>query len=97
MAEVLQGASDSADFSRLRERFQSLQFLETPLRIWERVGELAYQLSSRGLRTPMTDLTVAAVALEHDLPLFALDQHFQRIPGLKLHSVRRTKGHRSRS
>lgn len=34
---------------------------------------------------PTNDIWVAALALEHDLPLYALDEHFERVAGLTGH------------
>jgi predicted nucleic acid-binding protein len=35
----------------------------------------------------MSDLIVAALALEHDLAVFTADSHFRHIHGLRLHSA----------
>ena len=43
-------------------------------------------LRSRGLLLADNDLWIAATALARDLTLVSRDQHFERVPGLKLHS-----------
>ena len=42
-------------------------------------------LRSRGLLIPDNDLWIAATVVAHDLTLVTRDQHFSRIPGLKLY------------
>ena len=45
-------------------------------------GELKQQLALAGTPIPENDLWIAAVALEHGLPLATRDAHFLRVPGL---------------
>jgi hypothetical protein len=35
----------------------------------------------------MADLLIAVLAMEPDCPVYTLDEHFQRVPGLRLHQV----------
>jgi predicted nucleic acid-binding protein len=46
-------------------------------------GDLLRDLRTRGVRLPSLDGLIAAVALRHDVPLFALDRHFDQVPGLR--------------
>lgn len=48
----------------------------------ERYGELKQQLALAGTLIPENDLWIAAVALEHGLPLATRDDHFNRVRGL---------------
>lgn len=43
-----------------------------------------HHLKQRGQMIPTNDIWIAAVCLEHDLPLLARDEHFSRIPNLKV-------------
>ncbi len=45
------------------------------------------QLRGQGRLIPLTDLIIASLALEGDHQVFTLDEHFQRVPGLKLHEA----------
>ncbi len=49
------------------------------------LGELFSLLRRKGIILPLSDLIIAAIGLEHDCQVFALDPHFKRIPGLKLY------------
>ena len=48
----------------------------------EHYARLFVQLKHAGTPVPDNDLWIAALALEHDLPLMTRDQHFDRIPQL---------------
>jgi hypothetical protein len=87
VAGVLQGASDDEDFRKVAYRLDALHYFHADESIWYRAGELSFNLKRRGLRTPLADIVTALVALEHDLELYAKDDHFNRIDGLKLHRV----------
>jgi predicted nucleic acid-binding protein len=86
LAEVLQGARNVTDFEMLSEKMSALRFLETRPETWTQAARLSFQLARRGVITPLADLIIAAVAIEHDVPVYAVDQHFERVPGLKLHT-----------
>ncbi len=85
LAEVLVGVRDAKERVSLDDMFRALPYLETSLATWTLAGELAYSLRSRGLATPLSDLILAAIALEHGFSLFTHDTHFQRISDLRLY------------
>ena len=87
LAEVLQGARGEPEFDRLRTLLAALPYLETTKQTWARAGELAMQLRGQGRLIPLTDLVIAALALEGDHQVFTLDEHFQRVPELKLYEA----------
>ena len=87
LAEVLQGARGEREYSRLLPLIGAQTYVEDGKQTWIRVGELSLQLKARGRLVPITDLAIAAVALEDDLEVYTLDDHFQRIPGLRLHQA----------
>ena len=87
LAEVLQGARREPEFDRLRTLLAALPYVETTKRTWVRAGELAMQLRSEGRLIPLTDLVIASLAMEGGHQVFTLDEHFQRVPGLKLYEV----------
>ena len=87
LAEVLQGARGEPEFDRLRTLLAALPYVETTKRTWVRAGELAMQLRSEGRLIPLTDLVIASLAMEGGHQVFTLDEHFQRVPGLKLYEV----------
>ncbi|MBI4201219.1 MAG: PIN domain-containing protein [Chloroflexi bacterium] len=87
LAEILQGARSQQEFDGLNERLSALPYLEATQETWVRVGALSYQLRQRGVMVALGDLLIAALALEHDHQVYTLDEHFQRVPGLRLYEV----------
>jgi predicted nucleic acid-binding protein len=45
-------------------------------------AEIYYDLEQRGVKIPVNDVWIAAVAVESGLPLLARDEHFTRVNGL---------------
>ena len=87
LAEVLQGARGKPEFDRLRTLLAALPYLETTKRTWVRAGELAMELRGQGRLIPLTDLIIAALAQGGDYEVFTLDEHFKRVPGLRLYEA----------
>ena len=85
LAEVLQGARTEAERLRLEVTLQALPFIEADRGDWAKAGELSFGLRRQGRTIPLTDLLVAVLAIENGHTIYALDRHFQSIPGVKLH------------
>ena len=83
-AEILQGARTQREYAILRSRLVQLEFLESDHTAWEMAAEIAFELKLRGATIPLSDVTVAATVMRHDQPLYAVDDHFSRVPGLQL-------------
>lgn len=47
-------------------------------------GQVAAALEQKGLRIPINDIWIAAMALEAGMPLATGDDHFSRVPDLEL-------------
>lgn len=86
LAEVLQGARGEPEYERLVPSMNLIPYAEVSKRAWTRAASLAIQLRSRGQTVPLTDLVIAAQALEEAHEVFTLDEHFHRIPGLRLYA-----------
>jgi predicted nucleic acid-binding protein len=94
IAEILQCATNETDFEKWSDRLDALHFFPAGLAIWRTAGRISFDLRTLGATTPLTDLVVAAVALANDLPLYAVDEHFSRVPGLRLHTPHNYVVHR---
>jgi len=88
VAELLQGATSDSQFADLASKLSALDYYDANKETWLRAAELSYQLKKRGMITPLSDLVIAAVALENNLPVYATDNHFSRVPGLVRHEAR---------
>ncbi len=85
LAEILQGASGERDHERLEAALEAATYVEVGRAAWVRAGRLSRELRGSGQAIPLTDLIVAAVALEGNHELFTFDPDFQRIRGLRLY------------
>lgn len=87
LAELLQGCRTPKESEEVLDAVTALNFLETTFSAWRRAGELSASLRRKGITIPLTDLTIAALALEHRCQIFTLDPHFDRIPGVSLYRM----------
>jgi len=80
LTEVLQGTRAEADYRRTRSRFEDLLFLGMSSGTFIRAADLYRALRHKGItiRKPV-DCMIAAVALEHDVPLLHNDRDFDPI------------------
>ena len=85
LAELIQGCRTTNEAEAITSKLTGLRFLDTRFSTWKRSGDLSFALRRKGITVPLSDLVVAAVALEHDCSVYALDPHFEQVPGLKLH------------
>ncbi len=88
LSELLQGVSGAKERNQIHAAFLPFPFLEATFHTWALAGELGLKLRSRGRKTPLSDLVLAAVAIENNAVLFTKDKHFDNIPGLKLFNER---------
>lgn len=86
-AEVLQGTKTDADFEELEDKLDALHFYHADEEAWQRAARRSFDLKRNGLKTPLSDLVIAQVALDNDLTVYAVDEHFDRVDGLKIHEV----------
>lgn len=94
LAELIQGCRTPSEADTTISKLSGLRFVETTFETWKGAGTLSFALRRRGVTLPLSDLVIAALALEHRLRVYTLDPHFQHVPGLTLHTPDR--GHRTR-
>ena len=85
LAELLQGCRTPKESSAILAEVTGLRFLETGFGTWRRTGELSASLKSTGITLPLSDVLIAALAMEHRCQVFTLDPHFAQIPDLSLY------------
>lgn len=86
LAEVLQGARTEREYSILLPRLDAVPYEETTKESWAAAGQIGAQLRVSGNTIPLSDATIAAVAMEGGYELFSLGAHFSRIPDLRLYT-----------
>ena len=76
--ELLSGARER-EVAQLSRNLSLLPLVPTREDHYEAAGRLGSELRRKGLTIPASDLLIAALALESDIPLLHRDQHFDRI------------------
>ena len=89
LAEVLQGGRTEGEYATLLPRLAALPYAEMNADAWAAAGRIGLRLRMQGGLIPLTDLAIAALAIEGDHEVFSLDGHFDRIDGLKRYRARR--------
>lgn len=86
LAELLQGCRTHSERTVLSDALLALRYYEVTSPTWMRTGDLSAHLLRKGVTLPLSDLLIAALALEHDCRVYSLDAHFKKIPGLHLYT-----------
>jgi predicted nucleic acid-binding protein len=88
LTEVFQGIRDEADYNRTYSRFDAFLYLPMDRHTFVKAAELYRSLRRRGITIRKTvDCMIAAVAMEHKVPLLHNDKDFDPLEefcGLKV-------------
>jgi predicted nucleic acid-binding protein len=87
LAEVLRGAQSEQEFEEMTEELLAMEFLEIDQDIWLQAAHILFYLKRQGQIIPLPDAVIAAQALSGDHAVYSHDEHFRRIPGLKIHEA----------
>jgi predicted nucleic acid-binding protein len=85
IAELLQGMKDVKEEKNISDILAETSPLEITTDLWIKAGKVALSLRKKGINLPLTDVAIAALAIEHNLQIFTLDKHFEQIPGVKVY------------
>ncbi len=83
--ELMQGVKSDQEKSLIKETLSNLEYAEMSNSLWHKAADLSASLKKKGVTVPLSDIFLAAVAIEHNLQIFTLDKHFEQIPGVKLY------------
>ncbi len=89
LTELMQRCRTTREANTIGSKLTGLRLLETSFSSWRGAGELSFALRRKGITLPLSDLVIAALALEHHCQVYTLDPHFEQIPDLALHPVPR--------
>ena len=73
--ELMTGARDS-EVVAIRTALSFSVLLDFPLACWQEAAKIESRLRKRGVTVPRDDIFVAATALQHNTPVYAMDPHF---------------------
>jgi predicted nucleic acid-binding protein len=86
MFEVLQGVKLEGEKNKILGVLADLPYVEMTIRLWQSAAELSIVLKKNGINLPLSDIFIAAIAIENDLSIYTIDNHFTQIPNLKLYT-----------
>lgn len=86
--ELLVGARDESAFQRLETLLEGLNEVPLDDGVWRRGSRLGFHLRRKGVSVPLPDLLIAQAALDAELTLWHLDEHYELIGA---HSGLRTR------
>ena len=84
MVEVLRGMKHKNAHRRMADYLGCMLYIPTLNTLWERTHKLAWELDRRGSVMQLTDLVIAACALESNAAVLTHDADFRRVPGLRV-------------
>jgi len=88
LGELYYGARKSAhaaaNLARIEQFAASVQVLSSDADTAELYGKIRDRLRLKGRPIPENDIWIAAVALQHGLPLATRDDHFNEVDGLRI-------------
>lgn len=87
MFELLQGIRYEKEKTIILKSLSILPYIEMTDKLWQASAELSSSLKKKGYNLPLSDILIAAIAIEHNLSVFTLDKHFKQIPGVKLYKA----------
>ena len=85
LAELLQGVKKESEAQKIIEVFDGLPTAEITTPIWRSAGRTGAALRRKGVTLPLSDLAIAALAVEHGLLVFTLDKHFDQIQDIRFY------------
>jgi predicted nucleic acid-binding protein len=85
--ELQQGVKSETEKSEILDTLSNLQYVEMTKPLWQSAADLSLSLKKRGLNLPLSDIFIAAIAIEHNLQLFTLDKHFNKIPDVRIYKI----------
>lgn len=86
LAEILQGIKNPNEADAVKKSLESLPFIEMQKEMWQLAGETSASLRKKGITIPLSDIIIGIIAVEEKHEIFTLDSHFEKIPGVTLHS-----------
>ena len=77
--ELLRGARNKKEYTRLSRLLKGLSYLAVPEDFWERLSEFSFQLLRKGIAVPLTDTYIALLCIENQAPILHRDKHYDMI------------------
>ena len=82
LLELLQGIKNPREEELVKNALLALPHLEMTRELWLKAGKLSSLLRSKGQILPLSDIIIAATALEFRCAVLTVDRHFEIVDGL---------------
>jgi tRNA(fMet)-specific endonuclease VapC len=82
--ELVQGVRSEKEQALLTSMLNALPFLEMNEALWIKAGRLSANLRKEGKTIPFSDIIIAVLAMDNNLAVMTVDEHFRDIPGLEI-------------
>jgi tRNA(fMet)-specific endonuclease VapC len=82
--ELVQGVRSEKEQALLTGMLNALPFLEMNEALWIRAGRLSANLRKEGKTIPFSDILIAVLAMDNNLAVMTVNEHFRDIPGLEI-------------
>lgn len=79
LAELIQGSKSKSELNFIKEFTLAVNIIGEEKDTWDKAGNLAYELKSKGKNINLADCYIAIIAMENNLKIFTLDEHFRII------------------
>lgn len=79
LAEILQGIKGEDEKKVVSSLLEALHFLDITIYDWKLAGEISGKLRAKGITLPLTDISIAANAINNNAVVFTIDKHFEMI------------------
>ena len=83
--ELVQGVRTEDEKAKVLDALSNLSYAEMTKDLWQKAGELSASVKKKGLNLPLSDIFIAALAIEHNLQIFTFDKHFEQIPTVNIY------------
>lgn len=89
VSEIVQGIKNEKEREIIRYNLDAVSYIDMKYTDWIKTGELSNSLRKNGITLPITDIAIAAAAIENNMVLATLDKHFSQIPDLRIYEIQR--------
>lgn len=83
--ELTQGVKSEVEKTNILRTLSNLKYAEMSKSLWQKAGELSASLKKKGINLPLSDIFIATIAIDYNLPIFTLDKHFEQISTIKIY------------
>ena len=83
--ELVQVVRTEDEKAKVLDALSNLSYAEMTKDLWQKAGALSASVKKKGLNLPLSDIFIAALAIEHNLKIFTLDKHFEQLPTVKIY------------